>query len=304
MAFTSVRLREAWNWGGLSFRELAVRSYRAMDRHDTLNQAAVVAFYAMLALVPLLSLSLAFALGAQPGVAEQVKRLGKDFMPPEANKLVGEQIEKIEQATPVGLLSLSALILLWSASSLFVAIMDTTNAAYGVRDDRPWWKKRLLAIVLTLAEIVLLIGASITIAVWPHVMGWLGLSTLAITLATVVQWIVVVIALLAGFALAYFFGPSVVQEWEWITPGSTLGVLALIAASLGFQLYLRFGDTYGETYGALAGVVLMMLWLYLAALALLVGAEVNCVIEHAAPHGKAPGQKNSPPVENIMRASK
>jgi membrane protein len=292
MSFTSIRLKEAWNWGGLSFRELVVRTYQAMDKHDTLNQAAVVAFYAMLSLAPLLSLVLAFALGAQPGVAEQVKDLCKQFMPTQANELVQEQIKKITTSTPVGLMSLSILILLWSASSLFVAVMDTTNAAYGVRDERPWWKKRLLAILLTIAETVLLIGACITIAIWPQVMGWLGLDTLARTLATVVQWIVVIVALLAAFALAYYFGPHVDQQWEWITPGSTVGVLVLILSSLGFQIYLHFGNTYGETYGALAGTVLMMLWLYLAALALLVGAEINCVIEHAAPHGREPGQKS------------
>ncbi|MGH7174457.1 MAG: YihY/virulence factor BrkB family protein [Gemmataceae bacterium] len=296
MAFTSIRLREAWNWGGLSFRQLVLRTYKAMDQHDTLNQAAVVAFYAMLSLVPLLSLVLVFALGARTGVAEQVDTLCKRLMPTEAYHLVNDQLTKIRNSSPLGLLSLSIAILLWSASSLFVAVMDTTNVAYGVRDERPWWKKRLLAIVLTLAEIVLLLGASITIAIWPHVMDWLGLSTLATALATLVQWLVVVIALLSAFALAYFFGPNVKQEWEWITPGSLLGVLALIATSLGFQYYLRFGNTYSETYGALAGVVLMMLWLYLAALALLVGAEVNCVIEQAAPHGRSPGQKKSPTV--------
>lgn len=298
MAFTSIRLKEAWNWGGLSFRELMTRTYQAMDRHDTLNQAAVVAFYAMLSLVPLLSLILAFALGARTGVAEQVNALSQRLMPEEAStKIIHDQLDKMQQATPVGLLSLSILILLWSASSLFLAIMDTTNAAYGVRDERPWWKRRLVAIVLTLAETVLLIGACLSIALWPHVMGWLGMSTLATALATLVQWIVVVIALLAAFALAYFFGPRVDQEWEWITPGSTLGVLVLIAASEGFRWYIvHFGSNYNETYGALAGVVVLMLWFYLAALALLVGAEINSVIEHAAPHGKSPGQKESPPV--------
>jgi membrane protein len=304
MAFYSVRLREAWNWGGLSFRELAVRTYKAVDQHDTLNQAAVVAFYAMLSLVPLLSLILVLSLGARTGVADQVNTLSKRLMPEEAYKsVISDQMEKIQKSTPVGLLSLSILILLWSASSLFVAIMDTTNTAYGVRDQRPWWKKRLLAIVLTLAEIILFIVASLTITVWPHVMGWLGLSTLAMMLATVVQWLVVVIALLTAFALAYFFGPDIHQEWEWITPGSSLGVLALIVASLGFQLYLHFSNTYSATYGALAGVVLMMLWLYLASLALLVGAEINCIIEHAAPHGRSPGQKQSPPLETTVQES-
>jgi membrane protein len=293
MTLTSIRLKEAWNWGGLSFRQLAVRTYRAMDQHDTLNHAAVVAFYAMLSLAPLLSLVLAFALGAQTGVAAQIKTLCEEFMPQEAFHMVGHQIDKIQSSSPVGLVSLSILILLWSASSLFVAVMDTTNAAYGVRDERPWWKKRSIALVLTVVETILLLGACLTIALWPRVMGWLGLGALAVTLATVVEWLVVVAALLTAFALAYYFGPNVEQQWEWITPGSALGVLVLIAASLGFQLYLRFGDTYSETYGILAGVVLMMLWMYLAALALLVGAEVNCVIEHAAPHGRAPGQKNA-----------
>jgi membrane protein len=292
MAFTSIRLKEAWNWGGLSFRDLALRTYKAMDQHDTLNQAAVVAFYAMMSLVPLLGVVLALALGARTGVADQIEALSKSLLPSQAHLVVRDQIHKIQGDSSVGLLSLSLLVLLWSASSMFVAVQDTINAAYGVRDSRPWWKRRFLAIVLTLAGSVLLIGASLSMALWPDAVGWLGLSGLARTLSTIVQWLVVVIALLTAFALAYYFGPNVEQEWEWITPGSALGVLVLVAASVGFRWYIvHFGSSYSETYGTLAGVVLMMLWLYIAALALLVGAEVNCVIEHAAPHGKEPGQK-------------
>jgi membrane protein len=256
----------------------------------------------MLALVPLLGLVLTLAVGVRGDVGAQLKELSARQMPDrEAADLIGNQIDKIQSDKPVGLLSISVLLLLWSASSLFVAVMDTMNVAYGVRDGRPWWKRRLLAIVLTLAETVLLIGACLCIAVWPTVTRWLGMDSVQTVLATVVQWLVVVVALLTAFALAYYFGPHVEQEWEWITPGSALGVLTLIVASMGFQLYLHFGPSYSETYGALAGVVLMLLWLYLAALALLVGAEVNCVIEHAAPHGRAPGQKESPPVETAAK---
>ena len=295
MSISSIRLREAWNWGGLSARELVVRTWKAMDQHDTLNQAAVVAFYAMLSLVPMLGLVLALAVGMRGDVGTQLKTLSAQQMPDkEASDIIGKQIDKIQSESSVGLLSLSTILLLWSASSLFVAVMDTTNAAYGVRDGRPWWKRRLMAIVLTLGETILLIGAMLVIALWPKVAGWFGLEGAAMALATVVQWVVVVIALLSAFSIAYYFGPHVEQEWEWITPGSTLGVLVLIAASLGFRFYLQFGNTYSETYGALAGVVLTMLWLYLAALALLVGAEINCVIEHAAPHGREPGEKEAP----------
>lgn len=294
MAFTSIRLKEAWNWGGLSFRELMMRTYKAMEKHDTLDQAAVVAFYGMMSLVPLLGVVLALALGARTGVAQQIDTLSRQMLPHEAYVLLRDQINKVQSENRVGLLSLSILLLLWSASSLFSAIMTTTNAAYGVQDSRPWWKQKLMAIVLTVAEAILLIGAALLIALWPKVAGWLGLSGLSFALSTLVQWLIVVIALLAAFALAYYFGPNVEQEWEWITPGSALGVLALIVTSVGFREYIvHFGSSYSETYGALAGVVLMMLWLYLAALALLVGAEINCVIEHAAPHGKSPGEKES-----------
>src|SRR5262249_62360890 len=127
MTLTSIRLKEAWNWGGLSFRELVVRTYKAIDQHNTLNQAAVVAFYAMLSLVPLLSLILAFALGARTGVASQVDTLCQQLMPEGAYDTVHTQIKKIQESNPAGLVSLSILILLWSVSGLFVAVMDTIN---------------------------------------------------------------------------------------------------------------------------------------------------------------------------------
>jgi membrane protein len=293
MSLTTVRLREAWNWGGLSARELAVRTYQAMDRHDTLNQAAVIAYFAMLALVPFLSLTLVLALGARTGVADQLKSLSGQWMPLEAKKIIGDQIDKIQSDTPVGLISLSVVILLWSASSMFVAVMDATNASYGVRDGRPWWKKRLLAIVMTMVETILLVGASACITLGPQLLAWLPLGDAARWGAMVLQWFIVVVALLAAFATAYYFGPHVDQEWEWITPGSALGVLTLIIASLGFRMYLLWNPNYSATYGVLGGAVLMLLWLYLAGLALLVGAEINCVIEHAAPHGRNPGQKEA-----------
>jgi membrane protein len=266
MSLTSIRLSEAWNWGGLSARELAVRTWQAIDKHDT-----VVAFYGMLALVPLLGFAL--AIGASTGLATEIEALSAQLLPTEAEQIVHDQIAKIQSDRPAGLLSLSAVLLLWSASSLFVAVMDTLNAAYAVRDDRAWWKRRLMAIVLTVVEAVLLAGSPMLIALWPSLANWIGLGGAARAGATVVEWLVVVVALLLAFALAYYFGPHVDQEWEWITPGATIGVLFLIAVSLGFRLYLHFGPSYSAAYGALAGVVLMLLWMYLAALALLVGAR-------------------------------
>jgi membrane protein len=294
MAFFSIRLKEAWNWGGLSFKQLMVRTYKSMNDHDTWDQAAVVAFYAMLALVPFLGFVLAVGLGASHGVADEILILSAKLIPREAHHIIEDQVHKIETSAPVGVLSIGFIILLWSSSSLFVAVMDTMNACYGVQDSRSWLKRRLLAILLTVIEAILMVGGAVSIIAWPYVTDWLGISGWTAALATVVQWLVVLVLLLAGFATAYYFAPHVGQKWEWITPGSVFGVLILIVASLGFRFYLRFGSSSSETYGALAGVVLMLLWLYILGLALLVGAEVNSVIEHAAPHGKAPGQKEEP----------
>jgi len=295
MSFTWLRLPQAWKWGGLSFKELAVRTYEAVDKHETIDRAAIVAFYAMLALVPFLGLVLTMALGASDGVvAGQILSLSRQFLPAAADDLVRGELRAIQAVPRVGIMSVSFLILLWSASSASVAVMESTNAAYGVRDRRPWWKRRLMAVVLTVVESFLLVGASFLIAAWPWLLGWFGLDSAAAAAATAVQWLVVVVALLASFAIAYYFGTHVAQKWEWITPGSTIGVLVLIAVNLGFRVYLRYGADFGATYGVLAGVVLLLLWLYLAALALLVGAEINCVIAHATSQGKVSGEKVSP----------
>ncbi len=279
MSFTWLRLPDAWKWGGLSFKQLAVQTYDAVDKHETIDRAAIVAFYAFLALVPFLGLVLTVTVGYSDGVvARQILSLSQQFLPAAAAEIVRDEVIDIRESPRVGIISMSFLILLWSASSASVAVMESTNAAYGVRDGRPWWRRRLMAIVLTVVESFLLVSASFLIAAWPWLLSRFGLDSTAAVIATAVQWVVVIVALLASFAIAYYFGTHVDQKWEWITPGSTIGVLVVIAVNLGFRVYLLYGADFGATYGALAGVVLLLLWLYLAALALLVGAEINCVI--------------------------
>jgi membrane protein len=290
MPFTWLRLPDVWKWGGLSFKELVVQTYEAVDKHETIDRAAIVAFYAMLALVPFLGLVLTVTIGNSDGiVAGQILSLSRQFLPEAVDEIVRGEVRDIRAGPRTGIISISFLILLWSASSASVAVMESTNAAYGARDGRPWWKRRLMAIVLTVVESFLLVGASFLITAWPWLLNWFGLDTVAAVAATAVQWLVVVVALLASFAIAYYFGTHVEQKWEWITPGSTIGVLVLIAVNLGFRIYLYYGADIGATYGILAGVVLLLLWLYLAALSLLVGAEINCVISRAAPDGKFSG---------------
>jgi len=287
MSLTSVRLREAWNWGGLTAKELGIRTYRAIDKHETLDRAAVVAFYALLSLAPLLGILLAVAFGHERGVSAELLASSRQFLPPEAQTVVEDQIHKIQAVPPVGVLTFSFVVLLWSSSGVFVSVMDGLSAIAGVRDGRPWWKRRLLAVALTGVELVFLLVALFVIIAWPSVMHWFGLGGVAAAAAGVVRWSLVVVALLASFSVAYYFGPHAEREreWKWVTPGGSVGVALLIATSVGFQLFLRYGWSSSETYGALAGVLLLLLWFYTVALALLVGAEINGVIEHPRPGG-------------------
>ena len=104
--------------------------------------------------------------------------------------------------------------------------------------------------------------------------------------------------------MIYYFGPDAEQSWEWLTPGSLLATLLWIGASLGFRFYLTSFGNYNETYGAIGGVIVALLWLYISGLAFLVGAELNAEIEHASPHGKAPGEKKPGEKKKLGRLAK
>src|ERR1700733_7932907 len=185
MSFTRFRLPQAWKWGGLSFKELAVRTYQAMDKHDTIDRAAIVAFYAMFSLVPFLGLVLTFTLGASHEVvAGQVLSLSRQFLPAAADEIVRGEVHAIQAGPLFGVVSVSFLILLWSASSASVALMESTNAAYGFRDGRAWWRRRLMAVVLTVVESILLVSASFLITAWPWLLSRFGLESVAAAAAT------------------------------------------------------------------------------------------------------------------------
>jgi uncharacterized BrkB/YihY/UPF0761 family membrane protein len=126
-----------------------------------------VAFFALLSLAPFLSLVVAAALGSGGSLAAELLPVSRQLLPREAHAVIQEQVRKIQSSAEAGVLSLSFVILLWSSSSSFIAVMDAINAAYGSRDQRPWWRRRLMAVVLTVVESVLLIVALVAILAWP-----------------------------------------------------------------------------------------------------------------------------------------
>jgi membrane protein len=176
------------------------------------------------------------------------------------------------------------------------AIMQQLNITYHVDEARSFVRARAVALALSVAFGVLVIGAFTLVVVGGMIEDWVGASFGLPGWVTAVfagfRWVVIVAALLLGFALIYRYAPNVEQRFRFITPGAVLGVVLLVVASLGFSIYIQnFGD-YSATYGSIGAVIILMLWLYIAGLVILVGSEINVLIEHHSPDGKVRGEKS------------
>jgi membrane protein len=166
------------------------------------------------------------------------------------------------------------------------AVVVSLNKIYRVAETRPWWKQKATIVGLTLGLAVLMIIA-LTLALYGGKIGQalfahLGAGDIFRIAWKVLQWPVSFAAMFLSFSLVYYFAPDIEErKWYWVTPGSVAGVVLWLLASLGFRLYLHFFNSYSATYGSLGAVVILMLWLYITGFAVLIGGEVNWVIENA-----------------------
>lgn len=304
---TDTEYASPWKLGGLGPITLAKRVGKEIDHDEIFTRAAALSYYFLLALFPML-LFLTSLLGLVVGQNPQFQStlysyLGR-VMPGDASSLVTKTIQEVTTHASGLKLAISLVVALWTASGGMSALGSSLNAAYDVREGRPWWKRQLTFLLLTIAVAVLAIAALVIILFGGRLATFLGahlhLSSAFTTTWMIVQWPIALFFVIFCFALAYYFAPDIKHaRWYWITPGSVVGVLLWIVASVGFKVYLSFFNSYAKTYGSLAGVIVLMLWFYITGLALLIGGEINAEIEHAAAehgHGdaKAPGEKEAP----------
>jgi membrane protein len=222
-------------------------------------------------------------------------------LPGSAFDLVRQTLEQITHASGGGKVTFGILVALWSATAGMTALQDTLNAVYNVREQRPIWKSRGMALGLTVAAIALLLitlgvilgGNSLANLAAHH----LGLGPVATWSWKLVQWPVALVFLALVFAIIYYYAPDVEQRhWQWLTPGAVAGMLLWLLASAALRLYLHFFNSYSATYGSLGAVIILLTWFYVTGMMLLLGAEINAEIENAAaksgqPDAKHKGQK-------------
>ncbi|HEX5747929.1 MAG TPA: YihY/virulence factor BrkB family protein [Archangium sp.] len=275
---------------GMSWKEFFTEVKNEYKNDKISNVAGSVTFFAVLALFPFLLFLVALAsLVIDPAQAEVlIQELGR-VAPEAVTQIVGQRLHDLAAGNNVGLLTVGALGAVWAASGGVVAMMDALNTVYDVEESRPFWKVRGIAILMTLGGAVLSILASLAMVATPAVAKFLGEP-----LGTLVMWLRLPFAgLLMMFilALVYYLLPDVKQSFKFITPGSVLGVVVWLIASWGFSLYVRNFGSYDANYGALGGVIVMLLWMWISSQVILLGAEINAVLEHKSPEGKSPGQK-------------
>jgi membrane protein len=296
-----------WKLRGLTWRDLGRRIWLEIYAGDLFSRAAALSYYFLLALFPLLLFLLAL-LGSFAETGTELRnnlfRYLSQLVPGSAFQLIDTTITEVSLNAGGGKLSFGLLTALWFASNGMGAITDTLNATYGVKDSRPWWKVRLVAVGLTAALGVLIVSA-LTLLVYGGEIGnsvasALHLGNVFAAAWNLLQWPIVLSFVLFAFALVYYFAPDLEhQKWYWITPGSVAGVGLWLLVSFGLRLYLHYFNRYSVTYGSLGAVIILMLWFYLMGMAILIGGKINAEIEHAAaeegaPGAKLPGEKSAP----------
>jgi membrane protein len=279
----------------ITWSELIRRTVKETSEDDCLGLAAQLAYYLLLALAPAIVFLVALASFFPADTVTQMVGSLRVFAPGDVVTIIEEQLRRVADGQQGGLLTIGIGMALWSSSAAIVSVTGAMNRAYDIDEGRPWWKVRLIAIGLTVGLALFVITAVVLVMVGPglgqQLASRLGLGAAFEWAWTILQWPLVVALVAVALAVLNYFAPDAEQDWEWITPGAVVSTILWLIASLGFKSYLSNFADYNATYGSLGGVIILMLWFYLSALAVLVGSEMNAEIEHASPYGKDPGEK-------------
>ena len=244
---------------------------------------AMMAYYAVLALFPMMVFIVSVGLLVlDPLTVHEGALFVTQAMPVGMRILISEQVTKLIDASLAGFAVLGALLALWGASRGAAALSGALNVIFNKKETRPFWKRQLTAIVVTLGVSLLMLLALGMLTLGPlighYVADRFGLGDTFDIAWGIGRWIGAGLLVMFVWAILYRFLPDTDVPFHVLTPGAVAGVLLWIGISLLFGLYLSYFDRYEATYGALGSAIVFLIWLWLSNLALLVGAEFNDVL--------------------------
>jgi membrane protein len=254
------------------------------------NRAAELAYFFFLSLFPgviFITTLLGFVFKSNTRLTGLFLQYLGTTLPGSAFELIRQVIIEITRSSGSGKLTFGILAALWTANSGMNALEDALNAVYKVKESRPLWKTYGIALILTVSASLLIIAALTVFlyggALVQLVSDTIGLKPVFYWTWRVAQWPIALFFVSLVASMVYYAAPNLKQRcWQWISPGALFATLGWIAASGLLRLYFHFFTSYAKTYGSLGAVMVLMTWLYVTGTMLLLGAEVNMVIEVAA----------------------
>jgi membrane protein len=269
-----LRMHEWWQIGVAAARS-------ALDNHVPLL-ASALAYSSFFAIPSLLLVAVGiFTLTSSAGTIDSLLSALQGAIPEQVLDLFSSSLKQINSSdrTSVLLIVSGTLLALWSLTGAMSAFMTAISAAYGVRDTRSFLRRRWIAFELVLCFLLALVVVGGLLVLGPTLSGWLGRATgdksLVSWLWWAAQWPLLIGALLAVLTVMLWLAPVQRPSWRELLPGALLATIMWIASSGGFALFTAHFDTYNKTWGSLSAVIVTLVWLWLTALALLLGAELN-----------------------------
>jgi membrane protein len=266
---------------GYRVGELIKKTTRETIEDNILGIAAQVAynfFFSIFPLILFLAPVLSMLGDKRRIVSELLSRLA-DVVPPDAFSLLSKVITDIVFANNApGLISLGALLAAWSGSNIFTTFMDALDTAYDVKDDRPWWKKRLLALAVLVGWVVIIALVTVILLAGDTIVNYartqLGMGSTALTVWSIIQFPLAIGLLVALFYLMYWLLPHVKQDKKQILVGAVVAAFLFVLATLLFRLYVQHFPS-NKAYGAIGAVMVLLTWMYVVSVVILVGGELN-----------------------------
>ena len=281
------RGREADHPGKISPRgwmDIMWRAWGEISEANLFLIAGGVTYAILLALFPGLA-ALVSLYGLILDASQIEKQVGalSNILPAETQQLLVEQLHKLVEASNGALgvgAAVGVVLALWSASRGMSGLITALNIAYEEKERRGFFKLNMLALGLTLGQLVSGIVIIALVAVLPAAVQFLDVGGATKWLLLVVQWPLLIVLVMLGLAVLYRYAPDRDKpQWRWVSPGAIAATILWVIASIGFTVYVANFNSYDKTYGSLGGVIVSLTWLYLSALMVLLGAVINAQSE-------------------------
>lgn len=278
------------------WRDILLRTWDQTGQDHLSLVAAGVAFYGILAIFPAITAIISiWGLVFDPQTIEQQIESVSSVLPQEGASLIKDQATSIAEnaGTGVSLAALGGIVLaLYSSTKGMTSLIEGLNIIYDEEEKRGFIRLNIVALILTLAFILLMICTLGLIVVYPALLGSLGLPSFMQSLISYLRWPILAVVAVIGIAALYRFAPSRdAPRWRWVSWGAVIATVVWIIGSVGFSIYMQYFGNYNATYGSLGAVIVLLTWLWLSAYIVLMGAEFDSEIEHQTARDSTVGER-------------